>query len=45
MDKVKNDEINKLWVVDTRGKKWLLSNEGLKKLKETADYINSGKNL
>lgn len=45
MDKVKNDEIKKLWAIDTKGKKWLLSNKGLEKLKETANYINSGKHL
>lgn len=45
MNKVKNNEIKKLWAIDTKGKKWLLSNKGLEKLKETADYINSGKHL
>lgn len=45
MDKVKNDEIDQLWVEDTKGKKWLLSNKDFDKLKETANYINFGKNL
>lgn len=45
MDIVKNNEIKKLWAEDTKGKKWLLSNNGLKKLKETANYIDTGKHL
>lgn len=45
MNKVKNSEIKKIWAEDTKDKKWLLSKSGLEKLKETADYINSGKNL
>ena len=45
MNKVKDNGIKKLWAKDTKGKKWLLSKEGLKKLKETADYINLGQHL
>lgn len=45
MEKVKNNEIKRLWAEDTKGKKWLLSNSGLKRLKDTADYINTGKHL
>lgn len=45
MNKVKNNEIKKLWAEDTKGKKWLLSKNGLEKLKEAASYINLGKHL
>ena len=45
MDKVKNNELKKLWAKDTKGKKWLLSKKELEKLKETANYINSGRHL
>lgn len=45
MDKIQKDEINKLWALDTKSKKWLLSKEGWQKLKETAEYINLGKHL
>ena len=45
MDIVKNNEIKKVWAEDTKGKKWLLSNNGFEKLKETANYINTGKHL
>jgi len=45
MDIVKNNEIKKIWAEDTKGGKWLLSDEGFKNFKKTADYINSGKHL
>jgi hypothetical protein len=45
MNKVKNNEVKKLWVQDTTGKKWFISKKGLQKLKETANYINQNKHL
>ena len=45
MDRIINGEITKLWVRDTKNKKWMLSKEGWKHLKETAAYINSKKHL
>jgi hypothetical protein len=43
LEKIKNDELCELWVKDTQGKKWALSEKGWKRLRKTAAYIISNK--
>ncbi|OGF70700.1 MAG: hypothetical protein A2648_01620 [Candidatus Lloydbacteria bacterium RIFCSPHIGHO2_01_FULL_41_20] len=45
LERIQKDEIKDLWVTDTKGKKWLLSVKGWRRLKDTADYIVSKKNM
>lgn len=45
LEKIQKDEIKHLWVTDTKGEKWLLSAKGWKRLKDTAAYIASNKNM
>ncbi|MEK7554867.1 MAG: hypothetical protein AAB518_02695 [Patescibacteria group bacterium] len=41
LERIQKDEICRLWVMDTKGRKWLLSAKGWEQLKETAGYIAS----
>jgi hypothetical protein len=45
IEKIHKDEVEKIWVTDTKKKRWLLSSKEWKRLKETADYIALGKHL
>ena len=45
LERIQKDEIKDLWVTDTKNEKWLLSAEGWKRLKDTAEYIASNKHL
>ncbi|MEK7554862.1 MAG: hypothetical protein AAB518_02670 [Patescibacteria group bacterium] len=45
LERVQEDKIEKLWVVDTKGGKWPLSKKAWIQLKETADYITSKKHI
>lgn len=42
---IQKHEIKDLWVMDTKGKKWLLSIEGWKRLKDTAEFIASNRHI
>jgi len=42
---VAGSEIDKIWIEDTKGKKWSLKKKEMKILKDTANYINNGKHL
>jgi hypothetical protein len=39
LEKIQTGEITKLWVKDTKNKRWFLSEEEWERLHETADYI------
>ncbi len=43
LEKIQKDEIKDLWVKDTKNKKWMLSARGWERLRNTAEYIASGK--
>lgn len=45
LEMIRKDEVENLWVKDTKGKKWLLSAKGWKRLKDTAEYITSNKHV
>lgn len=45
IERIQKNEIKKIWVIDTTGKKWFLSAEQWRRLRSTADYIASGKYL
>lgn len=45
LEKIQKDEVEDLWVQDTKKKKWSLSAEGWKRLKDTAEYIALNKHI
>lgn len=44
-NQVKNDEIESLWALDTKNKKWKMSKRGWERLRKTAEYISEGKHI
>lgn len=45
LNKVVNNEIEEIWVRDAKDKKWFLSEQEMKKMKRTADYVYSDKHI
>ena len=45
LEKIQRDEIENLWVKDTKGENWLLPTKGWKRLKDTAEYVTSNKHI
>lgn len=45
LKEILSGEVEDLWVADTAGKTWSLSERGWERAKRTADYIVSGKHL
>lgn len=45
LELISNSEVKNIWVTDTKDKKWYLSKKEWKRLKFTADYIKTNKNI
>jgi hypothetical protein len=45
IENILENRIEKIWVEDTKNKKWLLKKDKIKRLEETARYIRNGEHL